>query len=64
MKGRIWSKYWSYRLLGKCRRNYYLKKIKGIKRESEKERDRESIYREYLTLKGYAKNLTRKSLLV
>ena len=44
MKERIWSKYWSYRLLVKCRRNYVIKMMKGKKRESEKERDRERDY--------------------
>ena len=32
----IWSKYWSYRLLVKCRRNYVIDK-------DEKDRDREKI---------------------
>ena len=34
--------------------------MKGIKRDSEKERDRESIYREYLPLKCYAKKSDKK----
>ena len=47
----IWSKYWSYRLLVKCRRNYVINKDerdREQRKESEKERDRkrerESVY--------------------
>ena len=46
----IWSKYWSYRLLVKCRRNYVINKDerdmdreKRVKRRGI-ERERESVY--------------------
>ena len=47
----IWSKYWSYRLLVKCRRKYVINKVemdrdrekrvkrRGIEREIERERE-------------------------
>ena len=35
----IWSKYWSYRLLVKCRRKYVINKDERD-RDREKERDR------------------------
>ena len=38
MLERIWAKYWRYRLLVKCRRNYVINKDEGIwERESESE---------------------------